>query len=254
MEKKDKPSYYAVIPSNVRYDEELPANAKLLYGEISALINKDGFCFASNAYFAEVYTCSEDSVSRWISELGKRGYIRQELIRDKKGQIVQRKLYLSVSVPEIHPVGNFADTSPQNCGYPIGKNAEDTNTSITDIKKENIKRKKAEGLSDEAMGKLFVSWIQEIASESWSRDDKNALYFELVDFYAPRANPKKNPDRSETQFKKVSNMLLRNSGGNPRQMIGLLENATGCSWKMPFPSGSVSAAKAAEPREAVPEW
>ena len=50
-----KPGYYAIIPSDVRYDDSIPPNAKLLYGEISALIGAEGYCFASNDYFAELY-------------------------------------------------------------------------------------------------------------------------------------------------------------------------------------------------------
>ena len=44
----ESPSYYAVIPASVRYDERLKANEKLLYGELTALSQKDGFAFASN--------------------------------------------------------------------------------------------------------------------------------------------------------------------------------------------------------------
>lgn len=126
-----KPGYYAIIPADVRYDDRIPANAKLLYGEISALIGADGFCFASNQYFADVYGCTPVTVARLISKLEENGYIKRELVRDNTGQIVQRKLYLSVSMPEIQPLNNFDNTPQQNCGEGINKNVKDTNTSIT---------------------------------------------------------------------------------------------------------------------------
>lgn len=77
MENQNK-SYYAIIPANVRYDKDLSDKAKLLYGEITALTNEKGYCWATNQYFADLYGCHEKSISRLISQLEKKGYIRTE--------------------------------------------------------------------------------------------------------------------------------------------------------------------------------
>ncbi len=86
---KEKPSYYANIPANVRYSNLKP-NAKLLYGEITALSNKLGYCFASNNYFAELYGVSKNTVSRWISDLNKLGFITVQIERNSNKEIIKR--------------------------------------------------------------------------------------------------------------------------------------------------------------------
>lgn len=40
MNEENKIGYYAIIPANVRYDNELTEKAKLLYGEIMKIINE----------------------------------------------------------------------------------------------------------------------------------------------------------------------------------------------------------------------
>ena len=127
----NKPSYYAIIPADVRYDDQIPANAKLLYGEVSSLVRAYGYCFASNQYFSQVYGWSPDSVSRLLKALEKRGYIKRELEKDKSGQVVRRKIYLSVSIPRIQPPDNFADTPRQKSREGTDKKVGDTNLSNT---------------------------------------------------------------------------------------------------------------------------
>ena len=60
------------------YDENLKANEKLLYAQISALTNGLGYCFASNGYFAGKNKTKKRAISSWISSLSKAGYLSIE--------------------------------------------------------------------------------------------------------------------------------------------------------------------------------
>ena len=70
-----KPNYFANIPAHVRYSDITP-NAKLLYAEITALLQMNGVCFASNKYFSTLYNKNKTTISRWISELKQKGFIK----------------------------------------------------------------------------------------------------------------------------------------------------------------------------------
>ena len=107
-----KPNYYAIIPANVRYSNIKP-NAKLLYGEITALSNKLGYCFASNTYFADLYGVSKNTVSRWLSDLKKSEFITINIERNSNKQITKRIIGIVKKV----------DT-------PIDEKSKDNNTSI----------------------------------------------------------------------------------------------------------------------------
>nr|WP_047937701.1 helix-turn-helix domain-containing protein [Enterococcus faecium] len=75
----DHRSYYAIIPANVRYDDSLIPSAKLLYGEITALCNEKGYCWASNEYFANQYKVSKPTIQNWLKSLEEKGYIYREV-------------------------------------------------------------------------------------------------------------------------------------------------------------------------------
>ena len=81
------PSYYAIIPADIRYNEALSANAKLLYGEITALCNKEGYCWASNQYFAKLYNVHKDTISKWVSELVQQEFVYFTVLENNYRQI-----------------------------------------------------------------------------------------------------------------------------------------------------------------------
>ena len=128
----EKPGYWAVIPATVRYDSALPPNAKILYGEITALSNAKGYCCARNAYFAALFGLGEKSVSRLVTALAKGGYLQVEVIRDERNEVVERRIIPVYGNGDVcPPPPKIGDTPPRkNGGTPPPKNEEENNTSI----------------------------------------------------------------------------------------------------------------------------
>ena len=117
-------AYYAVVPADVRYDKSLPDKAKLLYGEITALSNQQGYCWAENEHFEELYDVNERTVRRWINALVGKGYIRRELEYAADGKTIKRRrLIINRGLQE--RVDDCHEMSPpggKNVPTPGGKN------------------------------------------------------------------------------------------------------------------------------------
>jgi DNA-binding transcriptional ArsR family regulator len=124
-------NYYAIIPANVRYDKDLSPNAKLLYGEITALCNEKGYCWASNSYFADLYGVTKTSISQWIKQLTEKGYINTELIyREGTKEILHR--YIKIIEGGIQ----------ENLHTPTQENLKDNNTVFNNTINTTLDNKK----------------------------------------------------------------------------------------------------------------
>lgn len=160
---EEKPNYFSIIPAEVRYDKNLRDKAKLLYGEITALSNKDGCCWASNKYFADLYEVSITTISTLVKELVDNGYIESEIIyKDGTKEIEGR--YLKI----------FKGGYLKNFKEGYLKNFKHNNTSINNTSnniKENIKRK--------VFIKPSIEEIQQYCNERKNGINANAFY----DFY-----------------------------------------------------------------------
>lgn len=122
----EQPNYYAVIPANVRYDREITDKAKLLYGEIAALCNKNGVCTASNAYFASLYDVNATTISTLINTLVKRGYLESEIIYKEGTKEIQNR-YLKISKDPLLKNQKENNTSINNIYPPISPQGENDN-------------------------------------------------------------------------------------------------------------------------------
>lgn len=123
-------SYYAIIPANVRYDNDLPPNAKLLYGEITALCNERGYCWAGNAYFSELYKVTNRTISSWINDLEQKGYITRNIIRNSETKQVEQRIIRLAAETSSYPIEDNFLPSGNNLHDPIEDNFRKNNTSI----------------------------------------------------------------------------------------------------------------------------
>lgn len=149
----EKPNYYAIIPASVRYDRKLQPNAILLYGEITALTKKDGYCWAGDSYFADLYEVAKSTVQTWLKRLEQRGHIiRTVVYKDGSRQIKQRRITITDSLT--HNPNTYAkkldDPTPENKGTyaknldnPIPENWGDSITSSITTNNTNINKDRA---------------------------------------------------------------------------------------------------------------
>lgn len=177
---EERPNYYAIIPANVRYSNITP-NAKLLYGEITCLCNKEGYCYATNDYFSKLYNVSKISISKWIKELKNNNFIETEIIyKECSKEILNR--YIRIVKGGIKEKFNRG----------IKEKFKDNNTSINNTRyniyniKENIKEKTNIDLSfieNKEFLDLVNKWLlyrKDIKKPYKSNESIKQFYFKLI--------------------------------------------------------------------------
>jgi DNA-directed RNA polymerase beta subunit len=124
----DKPTYYGVLPAEVRYHPDLNSSQKVLYTEIDALSTKQGYCFASNAYFADLYGVHKITISAWIKALKQAGVIKVHYDISNG----------NVEVRKITPLSKNTNTPKQKHLPPLSKNTKYNNTKYNNNTTDEI--------------------------------------------------------------------------------------------------------------------
>lgn len=172
-----KNSYYAVIPATVRYDNNVVPSAKLLYGEITALCNEKGYCWATNDYFGRLYSVSKRTISTWIKSLCDAGYISTEFILDNESQKVKvrclkvvEKNFVALTKETSGPPRsrlrepheeNFAENNTLNNTFNISSSQIFEKSKIND---ERVKKKKVFEADSEAY--LLAKFLEKCITEN----------------------------------------------------------------------------------------
>ena len=131
-------SYFAVIPATVLFNNSLKPNEKLLYALITALSNKEGYCYASNKYLGEKLGVDPKTITSWLADLRKFNYIMVDLIRNENKEIIQRKIYPH-DVP--YPLNNVYPSPSKNVEA-THQISEDNNINNKNINTHTVTKKK----------------------------------------------------------------------------------------------------------------
>ena len=225
MSEEIKPAFYAIIPADVRYDKSLKPNAKLLYGEITALCNERGYCWAGNEYFAKLYGVSIKTISAWVSQLVDKKYLHRKLVyKPGTKEIEARILRLPIPYPLSFENGI---PSPQN-------NGEGETTQNGDFNKENKEipptAKKGGGIPKKKEENITLEYINEVFNNNEVLK-KNQNYIPLVLEWLKYKKEEKNQyyktTRSLTAWIKK---LIRFSGGDLKIAEEIIENSMANLW------------------------
>ena len=140
------------IPAEILLNEELTDKEKLILAMILYLSEKTSSCFASNKYIANIVNVTADRVSKIISSLRAKNYIKVKLkYKTDSKEIEERQILPMVETIKMYSqkhlegidIINYSDSQKQP--YPIGDNDKGIINNIknkNNYKKEGTHKKK----------------------------------------------------------------------------------------------------------------
>jgi len=166
---------YIIIPENILTNHELSAEAKLLYGDIAGLCQKEGYCWASNRYFATRHGANERSIKRWFSDLTKNGIITCDVSKGNQREIrCTQSLAGDIDVP----VGDIDVTGEGQKCHSVG------DRNVPHNNKENNTSNNM-GASPQRDKKFITPTMEEV--QKYCQDRNNSVDSEqFINFYSSK--------------------------------------------------------------------
>ena len=167
-----EPNYYMIIPAPVWNDKRLSEKDIILFGHISTLTKKDGFCYASNRYFERVMNCSVSTVKRMLKSLEDCGYITREVhYHEGSKEIENRYIYVNLG-------RSTGEPTPIVTGEPT--------PSVTSEPDNSIKNNSIKNNNISIEWKDFNKWLGELMKTYPKRGRPNIIWNAVNDFIKER--------------------------------------------------------------------
>ena len=173
---QETPNFYAILPANIRYSKDLTDFQKILYSEISALTQANGYCYAKNSYFSKVFNKDIATISRHISKLVKLGFLSIEFKYKSNTKEIENRFLRVIPIDKNinTPCQNNQDPIDKNIKGGIDENVKDNNTSKEQYKNNKKNKIKKDNVSDVKKSKK-VDYISIIDNSVLSVSVKSEL-------------------------------------------------------------------------------
>lgn len=107
--------WYGILPNIILYAKDLSDKQKLLFVLISSLCAEKWFCRASNKYISEKLWCNETRISKQISDMSKKWYIKVDVDKanwNTRAIVLQNKSYCPTEQDPSCPTEQYINTIP----------------------------------------------------------------------------------------------------------------------------------------------
>lgn len=204
------PSYYAVLTGPLLDDRELSANAKILYASITTMTDRKGYCAASNHELADRFGWGERTVTRLVSQLQERGFVRYVMRTNEETGKTERRIYIGSDAAD--GVAKIGECSQKWRGG-IAKSGESINRNNKHIYKPPI-------IPQEVID----------AVKTYAGDDAD-LETALIAFLKNRAAPPKpNPVKTAYGMNRLLKTLTDLAGSDRQLKLALIGKAVERNW------------------------
>ena len=129
------------IPADILLNEKLSDKEKIILSMILYLSDEKGSCFASNKYIASIVNVTSDRVSKIVSSLKEKEYIKVDLKYKKDSKEIEERQIIPIveninrySEKHLEGIGKNNYSGSQKQLHPIDKNNKEI---INNIKNKN---------------------------------------------------------------------------------------------------------------------
>lgn len=250
--------FYAIIPAIVRYDNQLNGNAKLLYGELTALANERGYCWATNQYFASLYNVSKRTIISWMKQLEKRKYIKIQVFYKPDSKIVDRRHIYILPFPtdtEFYTPSeenfitygkNLHEGGEENFTTPGEENFTENNTLLNNTE-NNTKNKKNSVEPSSTMSELF--------EKVWKTYPKKTNKKKAKEQFLKKFKSEEDLDQFKKGYKDYLKYIKLNDWYHPQELFRWIrDDRYNDEYDLSIPTQQTTYSKPPVRQEKLPDW